>query len=560
MGAECARQGRQVRDVSNDKHVVGLQCQRVFHPHDGILGQQATCRTKSSGRIASAKKRLGCLPTAQLAAVPDHHWLGRPQSGGLLCQPRRLRQAARRQRSLWVDGRPHGVGVMNEIKTHVKTGARGTEGYSIGRLQYERKIPRRSVVSWILYDLANTIFSMGVLSLYFSLFVRSEVGIDRADGVYGVISAVSMGLIFVLSPALGAMTDRARRRMPFLVGATLLCVASTALIGAGPFSLSVLLFVLANAAYQAGVQFYDSLLPEVTHAGNRGRISGIGVGIGYVGSYIAVGAGLLIAPDNHQTLFGVLAASFLLFALPCFFFVGERGNPSPKPVFTWQALLSSAGETLRTMRSTQEFPGLARFLVGRVFYTDAINTVIAYMGLYTVNVSLATGLSAAAGRTQAQLVLLSAVSCSVVGGFVWGRAVDRFGPKRTLEAVLVLWLGVFAMAAAIGAFVLPIFWLYIVAGLAGIALGGIWSADRPYMLLLSPPSRIGEFYGLYGMVGRFSAISGPLLWAAIVHAAVDWSGLTPLMGQSMAIVSLLVMTLVGFLILRRVVPPYPMAG
>lgn len=404
----------------------------------------------------------------------------------------------------------------------------------------------------MLYDLANTIFSMGVLSLYFSLFIRSEVGSARADSIYGVISAVSMGLIFVLSPALGAMTDRARRRMPFLVGATLICVVSTALIGAGPFALTIGLFIIANAAYQAGVQFYDSLLPEVTHEGNRGRISGIGVGVGYLGSYIAVGAGFLIAPENHSALFGLLAASFLLFALPCFFFVRERGNPSPRPVFSWQAIRDSSGETWRTMKSTQAFPGLTRFLVGRVFYTDAINTVIAYMGLYTVNVSLATGLSAEEGRTQAQLVLMSAITCSVLGGLVWGYAVDRFGPKRTLEVVLLLWMLVFALAATIGFFAWPIFWLYVVAGLAGIALGGIWSADRPYMLRLSPPERIGEFYGLYGMVGRFSAITGPLLWAAIVWMAVEQAGWTPLTGQATAIVSLLAMTVVGYVILRRV--------
>ena len=412
----------------------------------------------------------------------------------------------------------------------------------------------------MLYDLANTIFSMGVVSLYFSLFIRSEVGSSRADGVYGVVSAVSMGLIFVLSPALGAMTDRARRRMPFLVGATLICVAATAFIGAGPFALSIGLFILANAAYQAGVQFYDSLLPEVTHSENRGRISGIGVGVGYLGSYIAVGAGFLIDPTHHSALFGLLAAAFLAFALPCFFFVREQGNPSPRPVLSWDAIRTSAGETIRTMRSTRQFPGLARFLVGRVFYTDAINTVIAYMGLYTVNVSLATGLSAESGRAQAQLVLLSAISCAVLGGFAWGLAVDRFGPKRTLLAVLRLWIGVFALAAAIGAFVLPIVWLYVVAGLAGVALGGIWAADRPYMLRLSPPARIGEFYGLYGMVGRFSAITGPLLWAAIVYLAAERGGLPTLTGQALAICSLLVMTIVGYVILRPVRDDVDVAG
>lgn len=404
----------------------------------------------------------------------------------------------------------------------------------------------------MIYDLANTIFSMGVVSLYFSLFVRSEVGADRADALYGIVTAISMGLLLVLSPMLGAMTDRARRRMPFLVWATLICAGATALIGSGPFALSLLLFVIANAAYQAGIQFYDALLPEVSHEGNRGRISGIGVGVGYLGSYIAVGAGFIFAPGNHSALFMLLAAAFLLLALPCFFLVKERGNPSPRPVFTWNAIRNSTRETVRTMKATQEYPGLARFLVGRVFYTDAINTVIAYMGLYTVNVALATGLSAEQGRTQAQLVLLAAVTSSVIGGFVWGAITDRLGPKRTLNIVLRMWIVTFALAAAIGLFALPIVSLYVVASMAGVALGGIWSADRPFMLRLTPAARVGEFYGLYGMVGRFSAITGPLIWAAIVHVAVDWSGLAPLTGQAFAILSLFAMTIVGYVILQPV--------
>ncbi len=146
-----------------------------------------------------------------------------------------------------------------------------------------RVIPRRAVVSWITYDLANVIFSMGVTSLYFSLFVRAVVGSEHADSLVGRVSAVSMGIMFCLSPLLGAMTDRARRRMPFLMWATIICCAMTALIGRGPFALSMLAFVIANGGYQAGVQFYDSLLPEVTTEENRGRINGIAIGLGYLG-------------------------------------------------------------------------------------------------------------------------------------------------------------------------------------------------------------------------------------------------------------------------------------
>jgi UMF1 family MFS transporter len=415
-----------------------------------------------------------------------------------------------------------------------------------------RVIPKRAVASWILYDLANTIFSMGVVSLYFSLYVREQVGAQRADRVYGLITAVSMGIIFIVSPLLGAMTDRARRRMPFLVWSTIVCCACTALIGRGPYEVSALLFVIANAAYQAGLQFYDALLPEVTTEENRGRVGGMGVGFGYLGSYIAVGVGLLLGTSDKPALFTIIAAVFLVLALPCFVFVKERGNPNPRAVFGWRMIQESTAETVATLKGGSSYPGLLRFLVGRVFYTDAINTVISYMSLYTVNVAVATGLSQAGGEDQAQYVMLSAITFAVIGGIAWGWLVDRIGPKRTLDIVLYLWIFTFLIAAAIGALRLSTVWLYFVGALAGIALGGVWAADRPYMLRLTPPDRVGEFYGLYGMVGRFSAVTGPLLWSAITYFAVERGRLHELTGQAIAIVSLLLMVLLSVVILRKV--------
>jgi MFS transporter, UMF1 family len=413
-------------------------------------------------------------------------------------------------------------------------------------------IPRRAVVSWVLYDLANTIFSMGVVSIYFSFYVGDAVSASDTDIVYGSIQAVSMGLIFVLSPLLGAMTDRARRRMPFLVWSTLLCCACTALMARGGFAVSALLFVVANAAYQAGLQFYDALLPEVSTEDNRGVIGGIGVGIGYLGSYLAVGLGFLFASDAHVWIFTSIAVAFLVFALPCFFFVRERGNPHPRPVFGWRMVRESTRETLATLRSSRGYPGLLRFLVGRVFYTDAINTVIAYMALYATGVAMAGGRTEAEGQAQARLVMLSAISFAVVGGLVWGRLADRRGPKRTLTWVLRLWLATFALASITGFLRLPVAVLYVVGILAGIALGGTWAADRPYMLRLTPPDRVGEFYGLYGMVGRFSAVTGPVLWAGIMTLAVKGLGLPVLTGQAMAIATLLGMILVSMRILAPV--------
>jgi MFS transporter, UMF1 family len=187
-----------------------------------------------------------------------------------------------------------------------------------------------------------------------------------------------------------------------------------------------------------------------------------------------------------------------------------------------------------------------------VFYTDAINTVISIMVLYTINVAEQTGLTYAQGEQAAKLIMMTAITFAVVGGFAWGWLVDRLGPKRTLDAVLFLWIGVFVLAAAVGILTLPLLTLYVVACSAGIALGGIWAADRPYMLRLTPPSRIGEFYGLYGMVGRFSAITGPLIWAAVTWLTINKFHLKPHTGEGIGVLVLLSLVVISYVILRPV--------
>ncbi len=413
-------------------------------------------------------------------------------------------------------------------------------------------ITRGAVFGWVTYDLANTIFSMGVVSLFLPLWFRETMGAERVDVFWGIVGAISYAIIFVVSPLLGAMTDRAPRRMPFLVVSTLICVLFTALLGRAGLYWTAAFFIIANIGYQAGLQFYDAMLPEVSTPQNRGRIGGIGIGLGYLGSFLAVSLGFIFGQDDIPFLFLMIAISFLLFSLPCFFLVRERGNPNPRQIFGLRMMRESTRETLRALRSGQEYPGLLRFLVGRVVYTDAINTLIMIMAIFTVNVAVATGLSEAAGRQASMLILLFAVSFAVAGGFVWGWVVDRIGPKRTLDLVLLSWMGVFLMAGLIGVLELPLWVLYLVAAWAGISIGGTWAADRPFMLRLTPPHRIGEFYGLYGMVGRFSAITGPATWALILFITVQGFGLAPHVGQGVGALVLLVQIVVSYWILRRV--------
>jgi UMF1 family MFS transporter len=155
-------------------------------------------------------------------------------------------------------------------------------------------------------------------------------------------------------------------------------------------------------------------------------------------------------------------------------------------------------------------PGLGRFLVGRFFYSDAVNTIIIVMSVVAVRV---VGLTAQQYLMVTVLLTLVAITAS----FGWGRLVDRFGPKRTLPWVLASWavglligmvsLGLPGTPAGIG--------LFVIAGaIVGSGLGGVQVADRVFMLRLSPPARIGEFFGLYGLVGKGSQVVGQTLYGA----------------------------------------------
>jgi len=400
-----------------------------------------------------------------------------------------------------------------------------------------RRISPRSVVAWAAYDLGNTIFSFNILSLYLPLWVVNDMG--GRDSDYGLANSVSMGLMLLTAPLLGALSDQARRRVPYLMVSTLVCVSLTAFFGQGGLATTLGLFIVANFAYQAGLIFYDALLPAVSTERNRGKIGGIGVGVGYVGSFVGVGIGLLVLardPADKPLVFQLTALLFLLFALPCFFFVREPPRAGAKPLGL-ASLRSALGELAQTTRRVRQYPGLGRFLVGRVFYADAANTMIAFMGIYVTN-------EVGFGEQQTQLLLLSGIAAGVVGGLLWGVVVDRVGAKRTLFAVLTLWIGVFALAAAIGGLGLPAGLFWIAAPLSGLALGGTWAADRPLMLQLAPPRYLGQFYGLYAMVGRFGSIAGPLMWSWIV----DGLGL----GRPVAVLWLAVMVIISMAILAPI--------
>ena len=298
-------------------------------------------------------------------------------------------------------------------------------------------------------------------------------------------------------------------RSRLLIPTTLTAVTATFFLASTSVAVSLAIYGIALIGFNLGGVVYDALLPDVSTERDRGRISGWGVGIGYVGSIIAVAAGsLLLDAYGYATVFRTIALLFLVFATPAFLFIEER--PRPKPEGRGPSPMRSLHQLVLTWRRAATYDGIVRFLVGRFLYTDAINTLIG--GFLAIFVIQELDFS----DNEVQLLLGIAIVTAIVGGIAGGRLTDRYGPRRVLFGALYIWIVTMVggiLAATTGQPALA----WAIGPIGGLALGATWASDRVYMARISPPRYLGEFYGLYATVGRFATVLGPLIWGVIVN-------------------------------------------
>ncbi len=414
----------------------------------------------------------------------------------------------------------------------------------------------QQVWGWVIYDFANTIFSMNVVSLYFSLWITVDNGGE--DILVSLANSVSMLLVALSMPILGVISDRYRRRIPFLLGLTISCVLFTSFISIGGWSiaspgwrvgLALGLFVAANYSYQGGLVFYNALLPQVSSPKLMGRISGYGTAMGYIGAIVGLA---LVMPFGQGSIFGwkipligggrvatflPTGVFFLLFSLPTFLLIREGGE---KGRLSGISLREIGGRVWEGISNTRKYPGVLRFLISKYLYEDAIATVIIFMGVYGNKVM---------GFSDSVLIpfLMVSTTTAVIGALGFGHLTDIIGPKRTLSLVLVGWilsLGGLALSSSP-----PFFW--IIGSLIGTFLGGTWTSSRPLLVNLVPQDMLGEFFGLYSLSGKLAAIAGPLIWGGIVLLFRPWG----MVKYKFAVASLALMVLSGLVVLLKVPQP-----
>lgn len=395
---------------------------------------------------------------------------------------------------------------------------------------------RKQIISWCLFDFANSSYSAVIAAVIFQVYyINVIVGNKEGKGDlwWGAAISLSMLAVSLSSPFLGGIADYGGLRKRLLGAYTLACISAVAafsLLGHGAVLVGFILIVLANIGMEGGLVFYNSFLPQIAPADYQGRVSGWGFAVGYAGSILSLLLALPLARAGRFELIWIMVAIFFaLFSLPAFLFL-----PPDRMVKVTAAQAGLRG-TKKAWQTLQEIWGRKEprmFLLSYLIYEDGVNTVIVFSS------SLA---ATTFGFNQSELIALYLVVqiTALVGSILLSKPTDVWGPKLVVTTSLLLW----SLVSVSAFFVQNKTQFWFIACTAGLGLGSVQAGTRSFFTQFIPEGKEAEYFGVYSLVGKSSAIMGPLVFGQVSVAFGS---------QRPAILSIAAFFIIGLLVLRQV--------
>lgn len=397
---------------------------------------------------------------------------------------------------------------------------------------------KKRVGAWAMFDFANSVYPAVITTAVFPAFfvgflVADDTG--RGEFLWGAAVSLSALLVAMSAPLLGAIADRGGARKKFMMGYTCVCLVGVTLmvtLDAGMAVRGFILFVVANVGFESALVFYNAYLPEIAPPEKRGQVSGLGFGVGYLGSAL----GLIMALqfiDTIAVVWVMVAIFFLVFSIPAFLYLpaDKKGEMTVGHAAIWG--LTNFKTIVGEVWALRE---LRNFLFAFFFYIDGVLTIIVMAGVVAAGTF---GFS----QTETIVLFLVVQFSALVGAFALAKPTDAWGPKKVLNGVLVVWIG-----AAVSAFFIQdrtVF--FAMAVVVGLGLGSVQSASRAFMASLIPEGRESEMFGFYALCGKSSSVMGPLLFGATTRLAGG--------NQRPGFLVLTVLFIIGLVLLQRVKDP-----
>jgi UMF1 family MFS transporter len=382
-------------------------------------------------------------------------------------------------------------------------------------------VPPREVAAWAMYDFANSGYTTVVLTAVFNAYFVGVVA-QRADWAtlaWTAALAVSNIAVTLTMPAIGAWADLRAAKKRLMLVSTIGCVVSTAalaLAGRGDVAFAMVAVALSNWFFSVGEALAGAFLPELARPETMGKVSGWGWSFGYFGGMLALGLSLawVIAAQARgepaerfvPVTMLIVAAVFALAALPVFLVLRERAVPGVAADAP-----AGVGDALRRVRDTlgkaRRYEDFWRLLVCGAAYQAGISVVIALAAVYAEE---------AMGFAQQQTMMLVFLVniAAAAGAFAFGYVQDRIGHKAALAWTLVGWIAMVAIAA----FGRSVASFWVAATIAGLCMGSSQSCGRALVGYLAPARHLAEFFGLWALATRISAVVGPLVYGLVTWA------------------------------------------
>lgn len=406
---------------------------------------------------------------------------------------------------------------------------------------------RRERYAWYLFDWGNSAYAAVVpLAIYSAYFKGTVVGGAEGSRLWGLAVGISMLILGVLSPIMGALADfSAGKKRTLLIFTSIACVFTALLffIQKGDIFTGMLFFILAEIGYRGGQVFYNALLPEITTEDKIGEVSGKGWAFGSLGGVICLGIVLALILTIKgtfivRTSFLITASFFIIAAIPTFLYIRERAKPQVlRKGETFLAMpFKRLWSTFKEVRKYKEF---FRFIISFLFFNAGI--------MITFDFAAIIG-AVLFGMNQQQLIILVIIvqMTSVFGAFGFGMVAQRWGSKLALIISLVLMIFV-----VMGLFIVDsLNFFYAIGALAGFALTGVQSLSRTMVGQMVPEGKSAEFYSLYAVFGFIASFVGNTLFGFMVLEGTHWyfknRGLTEIAAEQMG-TRMAVSSIVGFL-------------